>query len=87
MDIQVNAGDSPFFFGWMIDNSKILDGEIEFLDNKNDVIKILSFQNAYCVDYNEEYAKAENGVITIEHIRLSCKKVEQKIPRFIQTYG
>lgn len=74
--MQIYAENNLYFLEWVIDNNKIIDGEIEFLDeDKNEVVKVLSFQQSYCVNLNEEYAKSASGETAIEHIRLYCKQV------------
>ena len=70
-------------YGWMVASDMKQSGEIKFVDATGQTLKTLSFVDAYCVGYSEEYEAFSGGAskgVTIkesakETLVLSCKEI------------
>ncbi len=80
--IGTNGSDSRF--GWMVASDMKQNGELKFVDANGQTAKTISFTDAYCVGYTEDYEafsdKGRAGTVSIkegakETLTLSCREI------------
>ncbi len=95
ISITLGTDGSNFRFGWAVDNHSKQAGKLKFIDATGQTAKTLSFTDAYCVSYEEDYvAFAPNktgSVVSIkegatEKIVLSCKEIKVEGESHVNTW-
>jgi len=84
INVSLMSAKSTKRFGWMVASDVKKSGSIEFIDSQGQTLKTLTFEDAYCVGYTEDYVAFDgqrSGKVTIkdgakEHLTLSCKSIK-----------
>ncbi len=79
--IGTNGADTRF--GWMVASDMKQSGELKFIDANGQTAKTITFTDAYCVGYTEEYeafSAGSTGTVSIkegakETLVLSCMEI------------
>lgn len=78
---------NTLIWSWMIDPSKMLNGELSYINSNGKESKRIEFKAAYCVAYQLKYAAFSTDQVkqnAVEHITLTPKEIHFRGEHFSQ---